>query len=321
MPVYSIIVPVYNAEKYLESCIDSVLSQSSDKTYEVILVDDGSTDHSPELCDRYAKQSSNVRVIHQANQGVSAARNAGIAASRGEYILFLDSDDLWRADLLKEVSAVLTKTPDMVIFGYQEFGSSEAGQESLPDTFEQEQTGLSYFKHYEKRSVMPIINCWAAAFRRTFLIENQIVFPHDIGYGEDFVFHMYALKAAASIVTIPAALYYYRMNEASITHTPTGKKIYEMLTACANMYRLFPSAMLADYYCMQILWLSYLSRDDAIQLKPILQKNRDIQYAVSGRKPRLASFLYDVLGWYGGARAVRFVLELRHSGKSRSTMK
>ena len=166
MPIYSIIVPVYNAEKYLESCIDSVLSQSSDKTYEVILVDDGSTDHSPELCDRYAKQSSNVRVIHQANQGVSAARNAGIAASRGEYILFLDSDDLWRADLLKEVSAVLTKTPDMVIFGYQEFGSSEAGQESLPDTFEQEQTGLSYFKHYEKRSVMPIINCWAAAFRR-----------------------------------------------------------------------------------------------------------------------------------------------------------
>ena len=92
IPTYSIVIPVYNAEKYLDGCMQSVLMQRSGSKYEIILVNDGSVDRSAELCDRYAAQLPCVKVIHQTNQGVSAARNAGISASNGRYILFLDAD-------------------------------------------------------------------------------------------------------------------------------------------------------------------------------------------------------------------------------------
>ena len=117
MPIYSIVIPIYNAEKYLESCMDSILSQRSAVDYEIILVDDGSIDKSAQLCDRYAQELPCVTVIHQVNQGVSVARNTGIGAARGQYILFLDSDDLWETDLLETVTEALRQQPDMAVFG------------------------------------------------------------------------------------------------------------------------------------------------------------------------------------------------------------
>ena len=88
----SVIIPVYNVEKYLAECVDSVLAQSC-QNYEIILVDDGATDSSGRMCDEYARKDSRIRVIHQSNGGLSAARNAGLDAAQGEYVYFLDSDD------------------------------------------------------------------------------------------------------------------------------------------------------------------------------------------------------------------------------------
>ena len=92
MPKISVVVPVYNVEKYLSVCINSVLSQTF-TDFELILVDDGSTDKGGDICDEYEKKDNRIRVIHQKNQGVSAARNAGIDLSIGEYLIFIDSDD------------------------------------------------------------------------------------------------------------------------------------------------------------------------------------------------------------------------------------
>ena len=91
-PLISVIVPVYNVEKYLRTCVDSILVQSY-SALEVILIDDGSTDGSPQICDQYAQQDPRIQVIHQKNAGLSAARNAGIDICRGEYLTFIDSDD------------------------------------------------------------------------------------------------------------------------------------------------------------------------------------------------------------------------------------
>ena len=107
-PVISVIIPVYNAEKYISYCVDSVLKQSY-KELELILVDDGSTDSSPELCDNYAERDNRVHVVHKRNGGVSQARNVGIEHATGEYIMFVDNDDILSHNALKTYASMVTK--------------------------------------------------------------------------------------------------------------------------------------------------------------------------------------------------------------------
>ena len=115
----SIVIPVYNVEKYLQECVDSVVKQSY-KNIEIILVDDGSKDNSPKLCDELAKTDDRIKVIHKENGGLSSARNAGMKVITGDYFVFLDSDDYWTdLDFLKKiVNDKLIMNPDIIIFGY-----------------------------------------------------------------------------------------------------------------------------------------------------------------------------------------------------------
>ena len=117
-PLFSIIVPIYNVERYLEQCIKSVLAQDY-QNYELILVDDGSPDNSIDICVKYAKQYSNIVFIHKINGGVSDARNAGIQIARGEYLMFLDSDDYWEGTtILSDLQNIITENNPDVIFNY-----------------------------------------------------------------------------------------------------------------------------------------------------------------------------------------------------------
>ena len=117
-PLFSIIVPIYNVERYLEQCIESVLAQDY-QNYELILVDDGSPDNSINICVKYAKQYSNIVFIHKINGGVSDARNAGIQIARGEYLMFLDSDDYWEGrTILSDLQNIITENNPDVIFNY-----------------------------------------------------------------------------------------------------------------------------------------------------------------------------------------------------------
>lgn len=120
-PSVSVIVPVYNAEKTLRACVDSVLAQTT-SDYELILVDDGSRDTSGSICDAYAEQDARIRVIHQKNAGVSAARNAGMDQARGEYLLFVDSDDSIEPEMMDTVrSYAASESCDAVISGLRVF--------------------------------------------------------------------------------------------------------------------------------------------------------------------------------------------------------
>ena len=117
-PLFSIIVPIYNVERYLEQCIESVLAQDY-QNYELILVDDGSPDNSIDICTKYAKQYSNIVFIHKINGGLSDARNAGIKLARGEYLMFLDSDDYWEGTtILSDLEKIITENNPDVIFNY-----------------------------------------------------------------------------------------------------------------------------------------------------------------------------------------------------------
>ena len=109
MPAVSIIVPVYNVEKYLRECLDSILNQTF-KDFELILIDDGSKDKSGEICDEYAKVHSNITVVHQNNQGQAAARNNGVKISEADWIMFVDSDDVIHPDLLQFLYKAATES-------------------------------------------------------------------------------------------------------------------------------------------------------------------------------------------------------------------
>lgn len=315
MPIYSVVIPVYNAEKYLESCLNSVLIQDSPSDYEIILVNDGSKDGSPQICDRYAQTVPSVKVIHQTNQGVSVARNSGITAASGRYILFLDADDYWDVHFLQSLDRVILQNPDMIEFGYRIFCENDVQPPVLPIIEASAITGITYFEAHKTRNRMPVASCWSAAFRRQFLLDNNICFPAGVSYGEDFDFHMQCLKAAKSVVSLPEALYWYRMNEQSVTHTLTLKRMQDMLLACAKMYRIFPCSLFANYYCMKILSMEKLSKQDAAQLKGLLRENSDILRQVSGRKMHIARMLYRVFGYYYASKLVRNLLDVQHPQK------
>lgn len=123
---FSIIIPCYKVEQYLHQCVDSVLAQTYED-YEVILVDDGSPDNSPAICDEYGKKTDKVKVIHKPNGGLSDARNAGLDVARGEFVLFLDSDDWWDdKEALRKIDTCIKKSgADIIIFGMKKYFSLE----------------------------------------------------------------------------------------------------------------------------------------------------------------------------------------------------
>ena len=311
-PVYSIVIPVYNAEKYLDDCIASVLAQKSSSVFEIILVNDGSRDNSPVICDRYAQLDARFVVIHQKNQGVSVARNNGILAAKGQYVLFLDSDDRLDAELLQSMDTFVSKAPDMIEFEWRYFSDSGEGKRFPLEVSASGETGEALFAKHEKLGIMPIVTCWAAAFRREFLLEQQLVFPAGVSYGEDFCFCLHCLKQAQSVYSVTEPLYWYRINEMSVTHTLTLKKIKDLLEITVEIYRLFPSALLADYYCMRIWRIETLKPEDAKQLKGFLQENRDILQHISGGLPRIARMSYCLFGWYRGAKVLRVLSNIVH---------
>ena len=202
---FSVVIPVYNAEKYLESCVQSVLAQKNCGALELLLINDGSKDGSAAICDSLAQRDARIHVLHQKNQGVSAARNAGIALAKGRYVLFLDSDDLWEETLLEALETKLQQEPDMIVFGFRQFGSTASLEEFVPVEQEQCETGMDYFRRYENMGSMPSVSCCCTAFRRRFLEENGLKLPMHVQYGEDFRFYMQCLKAAQKLVCVPQA--------------------------------------------------------------------------------------------------------------------
>ena len=127
---------------------------------------------------------------------------------------------------------------------------------------------------------------------------------------------MHCLKAAISVSSVSQSLYRYRMNESSATYLLTVKKMRDILLSCVNLYRLFPGALYANYYCMKILNLERLSKSDALQVYDLLEENRDILNAVTGRKMHLIRTLYNIFGWYHTSKVVRFLLDAKYRKKA-----
>ncbi|MCH5275274.1 MAG: glycosyltransferase [Lachnospiraceae bacterium] len=240
-PTFSIIVPVYQVEQYLDKCVESILRQSY-QDFEVILVDDGSKDTSGELCDSYAKKNTRFQVIHKENGGLSDARNAGLEVARGKYIYFLDSDDFIEEDLLQKTLCALQETQaDMVAFGYKRInGQGETVEEVRPEersyTLKTQEEKYDYFVHV----LLQYGQCWEAwnrIYKGDIIREHQLRFvDNDRIFAEDLLFLLMYLMHARSIAGIGDLFYSYLIRESSIMDRKSKKCNTKQITELAKCF-------------------------------------------------------------------------------------
>lgn len=232
----SVIIPVYNVEKYLRECIDSVLNQTY-KCYEIILVDDGSTDSSGKICDEYAQAYDNVRVIHKENSGPSATRNAGFTYAQGEYVYFLDSDDYIVPIALKTlINTSVENNADIVFFDAFSFADPK-------DSFEVKQRYLrkNTYETNEGYEVLGRLNknkdfhCSIPLLfiRKNFLLESNLLINEKIYCSEDMLFTYQLFCLAKNVAQCQQVLYYRRYRKSSIV---TSKKTYKHYLSCRLVY-------------------------------------------------------------------------------------
>lgn len=237
---FSIVVAVYNCEKYLSQCINSILSQDF-KDYEIILVDDGSKDNSPIICDEYAKQHSQIKVIHKENGGPHSARKKGVEYASGEYIVTVDSDDCMSPGFLSYFDKEITKynNPDCVMFGCTYY------DENLKNSINQ-QKNLVVAKLYSGNEIedlekvllydenMAGINYGSLLYslctkvvKRNILYKSMSLCDENVRYGEDLITSKYIFKhlESNSILVSDYCGYLYRQNETSLTHNNSISKI------------------------------------------------------------------------------------------------
>lgn len=221
MPKISVIVPVYNVERFLPNCIESLMAQTLDDI-EFILVDDGSTDRSGEICDRYALADPRIRVIHQPNRGVSAARNAGLdAASNPEYIGFVDPDDWIDPEMYEKMAEAFDSTDaDLVACGYDYYDEEcnidkNRLYKSRPDEV------LTRENLFLRLSDMPPTirhGVWSKAFRFRTCLQSGIRFDESLHSSEDLDFLMRYIENVNKTVFIHQPLYKNTVRQGSATH-------------------------------------------------------------------------------------------------------
>lgn len=237
----SIIVPVYNVEKYITDCLDSIINQSDDN-FEVLIVDDNSVDKSGEICDEYAKKDSRIKVIHnQTNLGVSASRNIALSKVKGDFILFVDSDDCIHHKLLEICTRIIKiSNADVVIFPYKNFIESNeitnAQYQNVcykelildQDQFLSEFFGCVNIQHF--RGIV-----WNKLYKAN-LFKN-VTFPEKRAYGEDSkVTYEISKEIKKSIWLENAYLYFYRDRESSAMNKPFSVKNLEIMDTYNEIY-------------------------------------------------------------------------------------
>lgn len=218
MVEFSIIIPVYNCEKYLEISINAIIKLQKEN-YEIILVDDGSTDLSAEICDKLTKKYEKIRCIHQNNQGVSEARNRGLQLAIGEYVLFLDADDTIETEKLCQLMKIIEvdTSIDMAVFGMS-FDYYYQGklyrQDKLPPPFNgkvcKEQWLERMYELYTANSLSPI---WNKIIRRSILKKNNLILSSEMFIYEDLEYSLRCMAYCDNIYFDSNIIYHYRQAE------------------------------------------------------------------------------------------------------------
>lgn len=284
----SVIIPVYKVEKFIHACVDSVLQQTYENL-EVILVDDGSPDQCPAICDQYAAQDTRIRVIHQENQGVSVARNTGIAAITGDYVMYLDSDDFLKPDYCEKMLLALEKTGADIAVGeidtVDEFGNKISGDdyhisESLVMDRKEAMSHL-----IDPTDIRGFV--WGKLYKKD--IVKGIDFPVGKVYGEDRYTLPQYFDRADAVCLCQGAVCCYRMTASSVTHQVNLKNYEDLLHTeewlirfCKEKYPELTEQMESVYFGRYIyIWMEIYDAGRKEDARQFAQQMRQIyqQYA------------------------------------------
>lgn len=317
MVKFSIILPVYNVEKYLSACIESILRQEYND-YEIILVDDGSTDRSSVICDEYAMKSDKIKVFHKENGGQSDARNVGLRISSGEYVFFVDSDDFLIDNrvLNRFVRIIDAKSPDVIAFKsvkwYEKTQKFGTNNDDLSVSINAVEPYQKYLELIDKDTYFN--SPWSKIIRRSLLIDNGIEF--ELGrVGEDNDWYYKVVLHIKSLELINEPLYVYRQRLGSTTKTYTAKNLEDLLWVIEKWINVVTKGdeagskivirnSLAKQYCNAIIGYSQI--DVPVQY---FQRMKDLNYLLDySDNPRVRKFRF--LNRFLGFRCTVSLLKL-----------
>ncbi len=263
MPRFSIIVPVYKAEEYLNDCVDSILSQTY-TDFELILVDDGSPDGCPEICDIYANNDGRVSVIHKENGGHTSARTAGLDRASGDYVIYVDSDDYIEHGLLSRINEIIeADNVDIVAFDYVErYSDRTRYMKNFADTglytgdkLVDLSSRIIYEPEAENGGAL-IFSIWSKAIRRTLIKEIQAKIPRTVVIGEDLLAVLIAVGRARSLYILDYCGYNYRILENSVSRSFRRSDLQGLVDFVKVAYDELPEHMKGqvDYYIYTTLY-------------------------------------------------------------------
>lgn len=230
----SVVIPIYNAENFLKVCLESIFSQKTN-SIEVILIDDGSTDSSKIIIDKYNQRYKNILAIYQENQGVSAARNIGIKCASGSYVLFLDSDDSFRAGLFENLKKALknNRYPDMVSFGYvRKSGKNKPSKHYSSKRFDGNNfSGELFCQSFLSKKVTQCVSSFI--IKREVLKKYGIDFNEVVTLGEDVAFQIKAMSVSESVLYLANEYFVYNYNP----NSQTNQNFKKNHLSCVNNYQ------------------------------------------------------------------------------------
>lgn len=313
-PLVSILSPCYNVEQFLPQCLDSIINQTYENL-QIVLIDDGSKDGTWQIMQEYAAKDSRIEIYHQENQGVASTRNHLLEKVKGDYVLFVDSDDWCELSMVEFlVGKALQSEADIVVCGLVK-NDEVCSDEYVEEAMDRESTIKKFLFHKELSGSL------CNKLVKTSLLQG-IRFDNRISYGEDALFCWYVLQRVNTVVQTTKQLYHYRMNDSSLSHlkwTPekkgSGHFVWEQIVS--DTYTMWPIYLpiVKARFAMEDFWGIYFAAmckypfDDEIRIR---QKNirKNLRYIISVKidswtKILAASFLCR---WYSFGTLLKMIL-------------
>ena len=312
-PILSIIIPLYNCEKYIRQCLDSIFRQEiNESEYEVIVIDDGSKDNGYSLAYEYAKSHQNIRVIKQENQGVSCARNNALEKAKGDYITFVDADDMLVSGTIKSLLKIAIENKADIV----KAAHKEVPEDATCEDFLNSQNGSSTQVMTGEEAIVNVTRmkegyCWGYLISRQLLSENRLTFLPKVAFMEDWAFITQAILKSKVFVNTDVLFYLYRRNTSSCVANMSTEKL---LLACRSIEIVAKAAIHTDGVVMRrlsenvcvnisiILWYTihyrsiYRDRKEIARVLVQLLKLVKPQYIHNSLKPfRLSPCVYIFL--------------------------